>query len=967
MTIPESVSGPHHGRFSFIPIGLAFLAFLLASTVTQSADVWWYLAEGRRLLASADFWHPLPGGPPRSGAFYSLWVYAVWGASAAYGVVAAHAILAAATTLVAFGGPRSSHNFVSAAVATVAILATGLHPSTTPAAASLFLLAVALRLARVGQIAGRRDTAFLVLLFVIWANTDAWFVPGIIVVTATLVGRACDAVPGSRSRLVTIALGTSALIIASCLLNPFVFKAFQFPAEFGAGRLGSPFAAVFRAGPGRCPAGVAFYALLGLGLLSVVVSGIRRRRESFFPLVLVSAAACWDAVAIPVFAIVGGPIIAQSLSDVLGRHATATSTRGRARAGVAAALMLGAAFLVAAWPGWLQAPPYAPRGWVVDPPEALALAAETTAQWYADGSLPQEARVLHLGTESAKAFAWHARTVPSVVDERVSGELKSGSLATARLDDAGIRVVVASNAPGEVGIEPFVMRCLNDPRWQLLAIRGRVWILGWRGSSPVTDPFQRILSARTMTGVGADAVETLADPEERPTRHWTDPFLRRAPRQTTDRDRGANFIVLAEAFRAGAGRRHAEAWNATHFAGLVGSAAGFGTPAAPAEMYALLTIARWQTPPPTDPSHALVRALAPARGRFAGGRDDAPLPMLYAAIRACRKAVDASPTDALAHAVLGECYLRLLQNSREREWAARFPEFGRLRSVQAVTALHRAVTLDPSLASAHLNLWAAYRSDGALDLALVHLTRYVELTAAGPETPVARGLAELREVVAAREKEYAINANKLRVSDRAESAVQLGLIGRGRDVLRESDVAAFGAAGAELELNLLLRSGHADEVRDMELGDTVKLFDPVAYRWIRVQALAGTGYYAAAARETGGISTSRGLMSRSTQRQIATYAGRFVLDQGRTRDAMPLLFQEAFTASEGSAAFTVAVADHRTALSRDVILGILAFEAGDLGNAKAAFQSVLGLSPDSGVIPPSPHKEIARQMLQFIP
>ena len=57
-------------------------------------------------------------------------------------------------------------------------------------------------------------------------------------------------------------------------------------------------------------------------------------------------------------------------------------------------------------------------------------------------------------------------------------------------------------------------------------------------------------------------------------------------------------------------------------------------------------------------------------------------------------------------------------------------------------------------------------------------------------------------------------ATEMRVADRAALAMQKGLAGKARDLLLESDLAAFGPQGMELELELLLRTGRARDVRD---------------------------------------------------------------------------------------------------------------------------------------------------------
>src|SRR5262249_42333097 len=74
--------------------------------------------------------------------------------------------------------------------------------------------------------------------------------------------------------------------------------------------------------------------------------------------------------------------------------------------------------------------------------------------------------------------------------------------------------------------------------------------------------------------------------------------------------------------------------------------------------------------------------------------------------------------------------------------------------------------------------------------------------------------------------------------------------GRATDILLESDVAAFGGPGMALELELLLRSGRPQDVRDWT-GPEQQARLGLNYHWFRAQALAATGDYALAKQELG--------------------------------------------------------------------------------------------------------------------
>ena len=79
-----------------------------------------------------------------------------------------------------------------------------------------------------------------------------------------------------------------------------------------------------------------------------------------------------------------------------------------------------------------------------------------------------------------------------------------------------------------------------------------------------------------------------------------------------------------------------------------------------------------------------------------------------------------------------------------------------------------------------------------------------------------------------------------------QAAARRGLGRRARDVLLESDVSAFGPDGMELELDLLLRTGRVDDVIDWADPDLRPALGAGNYHWMRSQALAAAGEYAAA-------------------------------------------------------------------------------------------------------------------------
>src|SRR5262249_36421622 len=149
--------------------------------------------------------------------------------------------------------------------------------------------------------------------------------------------------------------------------------------------------------------------------------------------------------------------------------------------------------------------------------------------------------------------------------------------------------------------------------------------------------------------------------------------------------------------------------------------------------------------------------------------------LLYLAIRAARRALAVNPGDAQTCLVLGESYLRLLHNTRERAWSRCFPELAELRRIQASAALNQAIALKPEFAQAHLNLGWLYREMGYYDLALKHLRAHLKSSReAGPPpglraeqfreqlTEYEQQLNRLAEPVESQESAYAAVAGGLR-------------------------------------------------------------------------------------------------------------------------------------------------------------------------------------------------------------
>jgi hypothetical protein len=318
-------------------------------------------------------------------------------------------------------------------------------------------------------------------------------------------------------------------------------------------------------------------------------------------------------------------------------------------------------------------------------------------------------------------------------------------------------------------------------------------------------------------------------------------------------------------------------------------------------------------------------------------------------VRAARRALAERPADARAWLVLGQSYLRLLHATGEWVRGERVPELLQLRRAQASAALNRAVALDPGLAQAHLGLAQLYGEMssphlGYLDLMLHHLRAGQRLgRQAGGEEVEGREVDRLAEAVAERERAYEAEAPRLRVFDRAMLAFQKGLGGKARDLLLESDVAAFGPQGMAMELELLLRTGRAQDVVEWTGPEQESALQPAPYHWLRAQALAALGDYAGAEEECdqlAAVGRGEGLPPRGLI---------LVLAAGEALRARAPLPSAGHLASRGLvrglALGGVAAAGNRLrdVANANTFRGLLALEQGNADEAEVSFRLALDL------------------------
>ena len=256
--------------------------------------------------------------------------------------------------------------------------------------------------------------------------------------------------------------------------------------------------------------------------------------------------------------------------------------------------------------------------------------------------------------------------------------------------------------------------------------------------------------------------------------------------------------------------------------------------------------------------------------------DYGPPAPLYLGLHAARAALAVKP-DAEAYQVLGEIYYRLVRETREGSFAGMVayprvigvslrpgvPYPLLLRHVQTVTALRRALELDPSNVAAERLSTVLYQDAGFLDLAVKHGKECVRILRenGSPDAELARQVDQADREYKRRQDAYLLKTANRSITEKVDTALEMGLVQTALDLLLTTDWDKF--VGKEpdrlrlqqRELSLMMQTGQAEEVGKELIEDQDKLgsgaglgIDPdtllPAYEWLRVQAAAARGDYA---------------------------------------------------------------------------------------------------------------------------
>jgi hypothetical protein len=838
---------------AFAGLVLAF-AFLLASSPVRNSDFFQHAAAGRLLAQRQYAFGKDPFAFTTHDVYWAnhawlfdLSAYGLYRADpggAALVVLKALLVTALAWLMLRVRAPGGAR-WLPPACAALAFLAMGPRLLFQPALVSYFLLGLAFWLLWRWQSGADRDPRRLLLLpalCALWVNLDGWFLLGPLLIGLVWLGG-----PGEGGRRLPAWVLPASL--AACLLSPHHVRAFTLPPELSPALDGLRDDERFRGfyaspwqlglslpGGGFSPAQAAYFLLLGAGLVSFALAGKRLvtwRLAVWLPFAVLGA---WQVRTVPFFAVVASPLTALNLQEFFLRRRAADPDRPApgALAGRCALVLAGLALCASAWTGWAVG-----RGgegrrvvFAVQPDPSLEHAARTLARWRAEGRLRAGERVFPFHPDAAHYLAWFCPGVRGFFDHRVQlfggvareyvgvcqdldpslapggNPARESSGWRKALGDRGVAYLLLYD-PALRRLDPARRGLARLPEWEELHVDGQAVLFGWRAARPGEKaPFAslRVDPERLAFGPQGDAERWALPPapDEGPpgpaaARAWRATLLDPARPAPWEESASAVYLRTFEDTTRARRDRALREGLARYAAGMAGLA-----PLAPAPVVAAaLPVARFDEPP-------------------------SPLPLL--AVRAARRALADNPRDANAYLLLGEAYLSLARLTRESEAG---PEpLAMLRHVQAVTALGRALALNPDLLPAHQALAVLYGDRQYLDLALGHRRAQLRLTERAGPAPgedadsfrarldsLRKLVDDLDRTVQDRGNQFVVRSAEIaenvpgKVLPQAVLARDLGLARKALEILLKSDVLLFGPPGARLQIELLLTTGRAEEAR----------------------------------------------------------------------------------------------------------------------------------------------------------
>ncbi len=959
-------SSPSHRAW---PLFLFAFGFLLTSFPARRIDVWNHLLAGRGIgseLNLSTSYTPL----------FDLPLFLGFTIGGGFLVVLVKAILMGLLGVVLYNCVKTpSKPVIPAVVIGLVLLAISLRANVHPQTATFLFLGITLFwLKRHPVLPSWRESWPLFVLFLVWANLDRGFVYGLATVALVWFGRAADAARSSTieksvRRIVLLLAG----LIGVCFLNPAQlvhFNEFPLPLELQqlakgkATELRSPLGLAYIRSVSDSPALMAYYPLLALSLLGFVWNRRGFLWARFFPTVALGILSALSDRAVPIFAIVAGPLMALNLSEALARSPSPVLNEAdspwRQRILSALPALLAGLFLVAAWPGWLRLPPYEPRRWAFDLPTAPATA--TPFLRTLKSEVP-DSRSLHLSAESQTAFRWFCPEDDGRYDPKLVEELLNFQPVDEKLRAGGFNRVVVYHSDLEQLRAALNVLLRDRYRWPLLSVSGNVAIFGWRDPNRTDDLFAN--RAIDLTQIWHPSLEQNREsvPLDGPSfavPTWQESIRATftEPRVTNsqNRDESLLLVMMADVSKRWIPQINVQSWYFEQIAGLVGSSMGspnavmVGTDAALRLNYYQLESPEKETPPLFQTVEKLFYHSLISKDDFLPGA-------IAAAIRAGRRAAVENPNDARAQLALGEAYLMLLSDSRERVWSTEFKELRVLRQAQAAAALHRSVELNPgSSANAHRLLAQMYYRIGYYDLSLEHLAALRNSPGEKPSDSD-KEYERLRDQVKTLRTQFDKESTGLRIADRANLAARMNLNGLALETLLQSDISAFGIAGLKQQLELLARTGRARQVIEWSSPEQRDVVGVRSYHWLRAQAFAGIGDYTSADAEIlliGGGSAELTPDPALLVASVAKIVGQNVLGEAPHAYGLADTFRRMLARTDALDELRTVNLRLKNLSEVSILRGVLALEVGDWPAARRHGELVLFFTPlrSGGVVHP---------------
>jgi hypothetical protein len=697
--------------------------------------------------------------------------------------------------------------------------------------------------------------------------------------------------PGYLGRLAMLFV----VSLAACLVNPNFLGAFKPPADLWPNvqelfQMGSPlsrdeaFKGLFQSpfssdvlasdfGTNASSAAIAYYLLAGLGLISFALNwaGWRGWRMMIW-LAFFLLSAYWER-AIPFFAVVAGPITALNIQDFAARrYGLGLSVENPWKAisigGRLATVIAGILLLLAAWPGWLHARYDDPArtqhvSWQIDANLSLRRAAQKLRELHQAGVMG-DGNGFNFSPDVANYFAWFCpeeknffdtrfplfeNVAESYVDFRAAmSPYKENITSQAEFDQKErerfrsqqkilqkyqINHLIVSGPSFQANQAVMTRLWASPRRWTPLYMDGRTAIFGCTPPTPPgtkiqDNPFAayafRPEALAFAPGSSSEVRKSEGEAEQTGSAiFWRDLLLGPTPR-SLDTDASAMFVDYSLSLRGQSLTYfmvNRALWQIVSLSGPVGAApvGNFSAQTGMAMKLAGLTA----TPPQGFPR------LLDFDPRIS------PAAAALLAVRAARRGVAQNPQDVRAYLELATS-IDFLSQAEEQNWSPPQGELLRLRQIQRVAALRKALSLatkSDDLIEIHSGLRQAYFQMSIIDLSSEHDNKALELMiAAGRKSKESqedfqKRIDAYKSSVKAREErtQLEVQRSKYEVAKRqansrarrAAEASQRGLYKEALNLLIDNEEAVdLEPNEARLALELLIRVGRLDDARAIE-------------------------------------------------------------------------------------------------------------------------------------------------------